>query len=62
MCQRHLVETSVRNWTVRRMKDGKAVRGFPTPNRLINVYDEVTHTGQSQIIEHSWADAFREIV
>lgn len=23
------------------MKDGRAVRGFPTPNRVINVYDEV---------------------
>jgi len=23
------------------MKDGKAVRGFPTPNRVINVYDEI---------------------
>lgn len=32
------------------MKDGQAVRGFPTPNRVINVYDEVfelaaKHTG-----------------
>ena len=23
------------------VKDGKAVRGFPTPNRVINVYDEI---------------------
>jgi len=23
------------------MKDGKAVRGFPTPNRIINIYDEL---------------------
>lgn len=32
------------------MKDGKAVRGFPTPNRVINVYDDIfplaaKHTG-----------------
>ena len=31
------------------LKDGKAVRGFPTPNRKINVYDEIFPTAAKAV-------------
>lgn len=31
------------------LKDGQAVRGFPTPNRLINIYDEIFPTAAEAV-------------